>query len=103
MDAAPLVSVDDRLGQVVEAEALAALEELHPASVSLIYVDPPFGTGQTQRLNSIKTGLGEKTRGGFGGKTYRFEVTSSHAYRVISRWPSTWDPCVGTWSRRIAS
>ncbi len=50
-------------------------------SIDLIYIDPPFGTGQTRRLDSIKTGSGTKSRVGFGGRTYTFDVRSSHRYR----------------------
>lgn len=66
---------------VVERENLAAMRDLPSASIDLIYIDPPFGTGQLQRLNSIRTGVGEKTRGGFGGRNYNFDVISTHSYR----------------------
>ena len=56
---------------------LAALPE---GSVDLCYADPPFGTGETQRLERIRTGDGEQTRRGFGGREYRYEVVSDHAY-----------------------
>jgi site-specific DNA-methyltransferase (adenine-specific) len=66
---------------VVLASALDVLQRLPDESVDLIYADPPFGTGQTQRLASIRTGTGTKTRRGFGGRSYRYEVTSTHSYR----------------------
>ena len=34
-----------------------------------------------QRLDSIKTGRGDRTRGGFAGRTYPFEVVSTIEYR----------------------
>src|SRR5437016_5164486 len=72
---------DLRAGGVVLASALDVLKRLPDESVDLIYVDPPFGTGQTRRLRSIRTGTGGKTRRGFGGRSYRYEVTSTHSYR----------------------
>ncbi len=66
---------------VIQGENLAAMKQLPSESIELIYIDPPFGTGQVRRLESIRTGAGEKTRGGFGGRVYNFEVVSSHDYR----------------------
>ncbi len=66
---------------VILGTALDVLGTLPDGSVQLIYVDPPFGTGQVRRLSSIRTGAGERERRGFGGRTYRFEVVSDHAYR----------------------
>jgi DNA modification methylase len=74
-------TVDPAEGGVLLAPALDVLERLPEGSVELIYVDPPFGTGQTRRLDSIRTGAGEKTRRGFGERTYRYEVASLLAYR----------------------
>src|SRR5262245_50910686 len=68
-------------GGILQAAALDVLERIPDGSVDLIYVDPPFGTGQTRRLDSIRTGTGEKTRRGFGERTYRYEVASSLEYR----------------------
>jgi site-specific DNA-methyltransferase (adenine-specific) len=51
------------------------------ASVDLIYVDPPFGTGKSQSLESIETGRGDRTRVGFGGRQYRWRTKSKFAYR----------------------
>ena len=48
--------------------------------VDLAYADPPFATGGSQRLTSIRTGRGEATRRGFGGRTYRYEVVSDMAW-----------------------
>ncbi len=60
---------------------LNVLRSTPSETLDLIYVDPPFGTGQMRRLQSIRTGRGSKTRNGFGGRTYDFEVVSSHEYR----------------------
>jgi site-specific DNA-methyltransferase (adenine-specific) len=60
---------------------LAFMKGLPDACVDLAYLDPPFGTGQVQRLQSIRTGRGDKSRSGFGGRLYPFEVVSSLLYR----------------------
>ena len=66
-------------GLVLE-ESLATLRSLPAECVDLVYIDPPFGTGQTRRLDSIRTGSGDKTPKGFGDRTYQYEVTSTHEY-----------------------
>ncbi len=66
---------------VIEGENLAVMRSMRSQSINLIYIDPPFGTGQVRRLQSIRTGSGHKTRSGFGGRTYNFEVVSAHNYR----------------------
>jgi site-specific DNA-methyltransferase (adenine-specific) len=68
-------------GAVVQSPAIDVLRRLPDGCVDLIYVDPPFGTGQTRELRTIRTGTGDRTRRGFGDRTYRFEVTSVLAYR----------------------
>ncbi len=62
-------------------DSLDVLRSAPAESVDLIYIDPPFGTGQTRRLDSIRTGVGTRSRTGFGGRTYTFDVQSSHQYR----------------------
>lgn len=66
---------------VVEADNLDVLRRLPDGCVDLIYVDPPFGTGRVRRLDAIRLGAGPRTRTGFGGRTYAFDVVSRHAYR----------------------
>jgi site-specific DNA-methyltransferase (adenine-specific) len=67
-------------GGLVVAEAIDILARLPEASVDLIYIDPPFGTGKVRRLDSIQTGVGERTRRGFGDRTCQYEVRSRHHY-----------------------
>jgi site-specific DNA-methyltransferase (adenine-specific) len=67
-------------GAVVEADNLDVLRALPDGSVDLAYADPPFATGATQRLTSIRTGAGERTRRGFGGREYRWEVVGDLAW-----------------------
>lgn len=66
---------------VVLGDALDALSKVPDGSVDLIYIDPPFGTGSVRRLESISTGSGNRTRVGFGGRTYKWTTRSTHAYR----------------------
>ena len=65
---------------VVLDDNLRVLRSLPDGCVDLVYVDPPFGTGQVRRLRSIRTGAGDRTRTGFGGRRYPFEVVSSYRY-----------------------
>jgi site-specific DNA-methyltransferase (adenine-specific) len=66
------------LNQIIQDENLAALRDLPDASVELIYIDPPFNTGTTQKRTRIKTiqdDAGDRT--GFGGRRYRTEILAS--------------------------
>ena len=65
---------------VVLGDNLEVLAQLPDGCVDLVYIDPPFATGQTRRLDTIRTGSGERRRDGFAGRSYRFEVVRSHAY-----------------------
>ncbi len=62
------------------ADNLKVLRGLPDGCIDLIYIDPPFGTGQTRRLESIRTGAGDRVRTGFAGRSYRYEVRSAHQY-----------------------
>ena len=66
---------------VVLGDNLEVLRTLPDGCVDLVYIDPPFGTGQRRRLDSIRTGSGDRTRAGFGGRTYRWETVSSLQYQ----------------------
>lgn len=76
-----VLSSDAQVSGVFEADNLGILRQLPDRCVDLVYIDPPFGTGQVRRLQSIRTGIGTKVRGGFGGRTYTFDVVSAHEYR----------------------
>lgn len=67
-------------GTVVEADNLDVLRALPDATVDLAYADPPFATGRSRRLASIRTGAGEQVRRGFGGREYRYEVVRDLAW-----------------------
>ena len=63
---------------ILEGENLAALRSLPDASVELIYIDPPFNTGVTQKRSRIRTVRDEEgDRTGFGGNRYRTEKLES--------------------------
>ena len=60
------------IGRVVMADNLAVLRELPDAAVDLIYVDPPFNTGQARTLERLKTTRDDDgDRVGFQGRRYR--------------------------------
>ena len=61
-------------GAVIEADNLDALAALPDGVVDLAYADPPFATGTTQRLVSIRTGQGTQTRRGFRDQEVTFEA-----------------------------
>ncbi|TAN22577.1 MAG: site-specific DNA-methyltransferase [Actinomycetota bacterium] len=66
---------------LIEADAEDVLDFLPDNSIDLIYIDPPFNTGSTQRLASIKAEQDTTSvRAGFGGRTYKTTLVSSHSY-----------------------
>lgn len=71
---------------VVLGQALDVLGRLPDASVDLVYIDPPFGTGATRRLASIRTGAGAGLRKGFGDRLYAWETVSVREYRDDMPW-----------------
>ena len=70
------------LGQgIYLGDNLELLARLPDESFALIYVDPPFNTGRTQRrltLTTTRDPAGDRT--GFGGERYRSERVSSRSY-----------------------
>lgn len=66
--------------RVFLADNLEILKKIPSSSVQLVYIDPPFNTGKTQKRESIKTVRSESGgRKGFKGKSYesiRESVTS---------------------------
>lgn len=60
---------------------LDLLRRMPDGCVDLAYCDPPFNTGKVQKLDRMRLGAGDQLRGGFGGRTYRYEVMSRHSYR----------------------
>ena len=68
-------------GVVYKADNLALLSEFETGSVNLIYTDPPFNTGATQRRTTLRTvAAPDGDRIGFQGRRYRSEVQGQISY-----------------------
>jgi site-specific DNA-methyltransferase (adenine-specific) len=67
-------------GAIVGADNLDALAAIPDDVVDLAYADPPFATGGSQRLRSIRTGAGDAVRRGFVGREYHYEVVRDLAW-----------------------
>jgi site-specific DNA-methyltransferase (adenine-specific) len=69
-------------GRIVLADNLAVLAETPDDSVDLIYVDPPFNTGQRQTLERLRTIHDESQgdRAGFQGRRYRTVKLGASSY-----------------------
>ena len=60
---------------------LPILKDLESGSVELIYIDPPFNTGKSQRRTHIQTSRStEGDRTGFGGRRYQTIKLGTQAY-----------------------
>jgi site-specific DNA-methyltransferase (adenine-specific) len=63
------------LNRIVQGDNLEALRKMATGSVALIYIDPPFNTGQRQtrlRMKTVRDATGDRV--GFGGHRYRTEL-----------------------------
>jgi len=70
---------DDDL--VLHGENLDALIRLPDGAFDLIYIDPPFNTGRSQRRRTVATAPHEEgDRVGFGGRRYRTELLGARAF-----------------------
>jgi len=73
-------------GTIVHGDNLAVASSLPGDSFRLIYLDPPFNTGKTQRRQRMTvTRDDEGARTGFGGRSYTSEAGA------ISRYADTFD------------
>jgi site-specific DNA-methyltransferase (adenine-specific) len=78
LDTSPLALDDDLL---IEGDNATVLPLLPDGAFDLIYVDPPFNTGQRRERRTIAVEAAEDgTRGGFGGRRYRERVLGALAY-----------------------
>ncbi|HET9493180.1 MAG TPA: site-specific DNA-methyltransferase [Chloroflexia bacterium] len=71
------------VGAVYFGDNLPILRGLPDGLADLIYIDPPFNTGQTQRRTQIRTvpaGEGPGDRTGFGGRRYSTVRVGTHDY-----------------------
>ena len=69
-------------GRVFFGDNLEILKTLPPASIQLIYIDPPFNTGRKQsrqQLRTVESSTGDRT--GFQGKRYSTKVLGEQSYR----------------------
>ena len=65
---------------VVCADNLDVLRGLPDACLDLVYIDPPFASGQRRVHNRIRTGTGTSVRRGFGDRSYNFAVVDSQSF-----------------------
>lgn len=66
---------------VVQGDNLAMLEQIPDQSFTLVYIDPPFNTGRTQRRQTLRTTRSPNgDRVGFKGATYQTIRESALAY-----------------------
>lgn len=70
--------------RIEQAENLHALSQIATGSVPLIYIDPPFNTGETQSRRTLTTRRAEDDdvgdRTGFGGRRYTTIERDRRAY-----------------------
>jgi site-specific DNA-methyltransferase (adenine-specific) len=68
--------------RVILGDSLQVLPRLADASIDLIYVDPPFNTGRTQKRQRMRVVRDEQggDRIGFQGRRYRTEALPSDAF-----------------------
>jgi site-specific DNA-methyltransferase (adenine-specific) len=69
---------------IVEGENLTVLRLLAAESYQMIYIDPPFNTGQTQRRTTLRTTadpVGD--RNGFKGRRYATTTVGSSSYNDV--------------------
>jgi site-specific DNA-methyltransferase (adenine-specific) len=68
--------------RVVLGECLEVLPTLPSSFARLVYIDPPFNTGRTQKRDRMKVAAteGDGDRGGFGGKRYEVTRLASSTY-----------------------
>ncbi|MCX7929651.1 MAG: site-specific DNA-methyltransferase [Chlorobi bacterium] len=68
-------------GTIIFADNLEVLRSLEAESIDLIYIDPPFNTGSTQRRLQLRTESDPAgDRIGFGDRRYRTIVLGTMAY-----------------------
>ncbi len=70
------------LSEIILGENLEVLPRLPDGAFQMIYIDPPFNTGEKQTRRSVATVADEHgDRTGFGGRRYRTELLESSSYR----------------------
>jgi len=75
------MSAESKPNKVIFTDNLPALAQLNAGSVQLIYIDPPFNTGHTQKRTQMRTTRSEHgDRTGFKGEKYRTERIGSQSF-----------------------
>jgi len=71
------------MSKIILADNMEILPELDSASVNLVYIDPPFNTGKTQKRTTLRTVRDAENgdRVGFGGRKYRTEKGRSREFQ----------------------
>ncbi|MHB1243424.1 MAG: DNA-methyltransferase [Gaiellaceae bacterium] len=71
--------VDD---EILLGDNLPLLRELADETFQLVYIDPPFNTGRTQKRRTLETVPDDNgDRVGFGGRTYKSRLLTESSYR----------------------
>jgi site-specific DNA-methyltransferase (adenine-specific) len=69
-------------GEILLGDNLAVMATFADGAFRMIYLDPPFNTGQkrtARRLRTVAASDGDRT--GFGGRRYRSELLEGSSYR----------------------
>jgi DNA modification methylase len=67
--------------EILLGDNLPLLRELEDETFQLIYIDPPFNTGRTQKRLTLETVRDEHgDRVGFGGRTYKSRLLAESSY-----------------------
>ena len=70
------------VNRIVFGDNLDVLRDLPDGSADLIYIDPPFNTGRTQKRTRIRTTRsGDGDRTGFQGRRYRTTILGTKRFR----------------------
>ena len=81
MSGVPFTLCAGERGLIVQPDTLDVLPALPTASVDLVYIDPPFNTGVTQRRTAMRTQRCEDgDRVGFQGARYRTLRLGTQSY-----------------------
>ena len=85
--------------RIVLGDNLDVLAGLPDACARLVYIDPPFNTGRTQRRTRLRTVRDDEggDRTGFKGRRYRTEVLGAAA------WEDAYDDYLGFLAPRLAA
>ena len=71
------------MSQIILADNMRVLPSLGDESIDLVYTDPPFNTGKTQKRTTLRTVRDTENgdRVGFGGRKYRTEKGESREFQ----------------------